>query len=307
MRTERVHNEAPGHDTAPVSARIQPFYSSIMKFLLCLACAALGVCLSAPLHAAKEYPLWEAGIGVGALTLPDYRGSDERTNYVFPLPYFIYRGDFLRVDREGAQTYVYKGRRAELDFSLSAANPAKSDENDAREGMSDLNPTFEIGPRFTYRLAGSPDAKYELKFELPVRTVTEVDWPHLRHVGWLTNPLLNLDIRNVAGSAWNMGVQGGPVFADASYHEYYYGVDPQFARAGRPAYDADGGYSGSQVSIGGSRRYNKWWLGAFIRYYDLHGSAMEDSPLVKRKNALFAGLGFAYVFAESDRKMLADK
>ena len=47
-------------------------------------------------------------------------------------------------------------------------------------------------------------------------------------------------------------------------------------------------------------------MGAFVRYYDLHGSAMEDSPLVKRKSALFAGFGFAYVFAESSRKVLAE-
>jgi len=275
--------------------------------LLRLLCAASGLLLSAPVLALDEYPLWEAGVGIGALSLPDYRGADERTHYVFPLPYFIYRGEFLRVDREGAQTLLYRGPRAKFDLSLSAANPAKSDENRAREGMRDLNPTFEVGPRFTYRLAGAPHADYELTFQLPVRTVAEVDWPHVRHVGWLTNPLLNLDIRNVAGTAWNMGIQTGPVFATRSYHEYYYGVDPQYARAGRPAYEADGGYSGTQVSVGGSRRYKKWWMGAFVRYYDLHGSAMADSPLVKRKNSLFAGLGFAYIFAESSRKVLADR
>src|SRR5690606_16187709 len=115
-------------------------------------CVALGLLLSTSAFALDEYPLWEAGLGVGALTLPDYRGADARANYVFRLPYFIYRGALFRVDREGAQTLLYKGRRAKFDLSLSAANPAKSDENEARDGMPDLNPTFEVGPRFTYRL-----------------------------------------------------------------------------------------------------------------------------------------------------------
>src|SRR5690606_40394337 len=77
----------------------------------CALPISFGVLLSAPAFALDEYPLWEAGLGVGALTLPDYRGSDERTNYVFPLPYFIYRGDFLRVDREGAQTLLRSEER----------------------------------------------------------------------------------------------------------------------------------------------------------------------------------------------------
>ena len=278
-----------------------------MKFISRATGALLGVCLSFSVQAEQEYPLWEAGLGIGALTLPDYRGSDERTNYVFPLPYFIYRGDLFRVDREGAQTLLYRGNRSKFDISLNAANPAKSDENDARRDMPDLNPTFEVGPRFTYRLLGAPTARYELNFEVPVRTVTEIDGSRLHHVGWVTNPLLNLDIRNVAGSGWDIGVQGGPVYANDSYHAYYYGVDPEFATADRPAYEADGGYSGTQLSVGSSRRFGKWWVGAFVRYYDLHGTAMEDSPLVKRKNALLAGLGFAYVFAESSTKVVAER
>ena len=140
-----------------------------------------------------------------------------------------------------------------------------------------------------------------------MHAVTEVDDFRLRHVGWLSNPILNLDIRNVAGSGWNMGVQAGPVFADGSYHEYYYGVDRRFARSGRPEYEADGGYGGFQFTLGGSRRIGKWWMGAFLRYYDLHGAAFADSPLVRRKNALMAGMGFAYVFAQSKTMVEADE
>ena len=33
-----------------------------------------------------EFPLWEAGAGVAGLTIPDYRGSDQRHIYTFPIP-----------------------------------------------------------------------------------------------------------------------------------------------------------------------------------------------------------------------------
>jgi hypothetical protein len=41
---------------------------------------------------AELLPLWEVGAGVGVLNLPDYRGAESRSNYVLPVPYFIYRG-----------------------------------------------------------------------------------------------------------------------------------------------------------------------------------------------------------------------
>ena len=54
------------------------------------------------LHArADEKPLWEAGLGIGALSFPDYRGSDQTRLYPVPVPYFVYRGDFLKADRNG--------------------------------------------------------------------------------------------------------------------------------------------------------------------------------------------------------------
>ena len=255
---------------------------------------------------AQQQPLWEFGLGVGGLTLPDYRGSDERTNYVFPLPYFIYRGERLRVDREGAQGFLYKSPRVEFDVSLSAGNPADSDDNEAREGMDDLHPTVEAGPRLTINLFGNAKSKYRLQFQLPVRAVTEIDGSNLNHIGWTTNPLLNLDIRDVAGG-WDMGMQVGPVYGSSEYHEYYYSVAPRQARAGRPAYDAGGGYSGTQFSVGASRRMGQWWMGTFVRYYDLHGASFDDSPLVKQKDAFMAGFGFAYVFARSSTMVDAER
>ena len=46
---------------------------------------------------AGDVPLWEAGAGVAVIDFSDYRGSDERNTYVLPVPYFVYRGKFLKI------------------------------------------------------------------------------------------------------------------------------------------------------------------------------------------------------------------
>src|SRR5215510_8004444 len=57
-------------------------------------------------QARADQPLWEAGLGVGVLRLPDYRGSDQSRTWVLPVPYIAYRGDILKADREGARVVV---------------------------------------------------------------------------------------------------------------------------------------------------------------------------------------------------------
>ena len=56
---------------------------------------------------AREAPLWEAGAGMAVIDFPDYRGSDERHTYVLPVPYVVYRGEFLKVDRENIRGNYY--------------------------------------------------------------------------------------------------------------------------------------------------------------------------------------------------------
>ena len=60
---------------------------------------ALACLLGAVSVHADQKPLWEAGLGIGALSFPDYRGSDQSHLYPTPVPYFVYRGDILKSDR----------------------------------------------------------------------------------------------------------------------------------------------------------------------------------------------------------------
>lgn len=254
---------------------------------------------------AELYPLWELGAGIGGLTLPDYRGSDEQRNLLFPIPYFIYRGEILKVDRERIRGLLFKTERVELNFSLNGSPPVKSKNNKAREGMPNLDPTLEFGPQLNI-LLWEYEQRYKLTLQLPLRKVIATDLSSAHNAGLISNPILNLDIKNIGQHGWNLGLSGGPVFANQTYHHYFYGVDPDYATAGRPAYDASGGYSGAQITLALSKRFSDFWTGAFIRVYDLHGAVFDDSPLLQQRLSFMAGIGFAWIFSRSDTKVMAD-
>src|SRR5690606_32420918 len=127
--------------------------------------------------------------------------------------------------------------------------PVKSSDILARRGMSDLDPTVEIGPTVNLTLWRSSAHDMKLDFRVPLRAAITVD-SSPRHVGWLLAPNLNLNIRNPGGYAgWNLGMTAGPIFSNRQYNAYFYTVRPQEALPGRPAYAAPSGYSGSQVTL----------------------------------------------------------
>lgn len=270
-----------------------------------LAGLALFACALAA-HAELK-PEWELGAGVSALTLPDYRGSDESRGYVLPFPYVIYRGEKLRLDRQGLRGVFFESERFELDASLNATPPVDSDRNRAREGMPHLDPTLEIGPRLNVTLARDRVEEWALTLRLPVRAVIATDLSHWKAAGYTAYPHLSLDFRPAfPGGKWNVGLQAGPLFGTGRYHEYFYQVDPEHAAPGRPAYEARGGYSGALALAAITRRFRRSWIGAFVRYDSLRGAAFESSPLVRRDYSVMAGIALAWVFAQSDKRVEVD-
>jgi outer membrane scaffolding protein for murein synthesis (MipA/OmpV family) len=135
-----------------------------------------------------------------------------------------------------------------------------------------------------------------------VRAVFSTDFGSIESHGGSAHPNLNFDMKNIGpGGGWNFGVAAGPLFATERYHDYYYEVAPLYATGSRPAYDARGGYSGSRVTLALSKRFQRFWVGAFARYDTLAGATFEDSPLVRSEHAFMAGLSVAWIFAESER------
>ena len=248
---------------------------------------------------AQEMPLWEIGMGVFPSTYPAYRGSNDQQYYLLPFPYLVYRGEYLKIDRDGMRARLLDTDRLELNISVNGATPVNSDESGARSGMPDLDPTFEIGPSLNMVLA-RPSPKHTLKLKLPVRSVIATDLSSTEQAGWIFNPHLNLDSKDVFGG-WNVGLSLGPLFGNRKYHAYYYEVPAKYATGSRPAYSASGGYSGTLAIASLSRRFNRIWMGGFIRYDNLSGAAFNDSPLVETDHSVMAGVAVAWIFKKSSK------
>ena len=253
------------------------------------------------LGAGVQRPLWELGLGVAGLSLPDYRGSDQRHAYLLPLPYIVYRGTWLKADRDGARALLFDSDKVKVDVSAAASTPTRSTDNDARQGMPDLHGTIELGPNLNVTLARSRAARWKLDLRLPLRAGFSIERSP-RFVGTTFEPNLNLDLGGVGGG-WNVGLLTGPVFADRKQHSYFYGVDPAYATASRPAYQAHGGYGGWRALAAGSRRFGDMWVGGFLRYDNLRGASFDDSPLVRRRSALTFGFGVSWILATSSERV----
>jgi MipA family protein len=254
-----------------------------------------------------QYPLWEAAVGLVGFSFPDYRGSDQSRLYLLPFPYFIYRGEVLRVDRERVRGLFFQRSWVELDFSLGGSVPVDSSRNNARKGMPDLSPALELGPSLELIL-GEKKGDYRTTVTLPFRFAAAIDFPQIYGIGWVFTPRLNIDKYNIGGwPGLNLGMSLGPVFGSDAYHDYYYSVRPGYATPFRPAYSAQGGYGGTQLSVGLSKYYKKFWVSLFARWDQLDGAAFADSPLYKKNSSLIAGLVFTWIFAESGTMVEADK
>ena len=262
---------------------------------LVLAAAAA----AAPARA--DQPLWELGLGAGVLSLPHYRGSDQDHRWLLPVPYAVYRGRIFRATREGARAVLLESDRFDFDLSVAASPPVRSNDNRARSGMPDLDPTLEFGPNLNFTLARGSNWKLDLR--LPVRAVFTFG-SGVHSIGTTVSPVLNLDLQR---QGWNVGVQAGPLFASRAYHGYFYGVDAAYAAPGRPAYRAPGGAAGWRFTTGVSRRFDSVWVGAYVRADTVAGAAFEASPLVRRKENLSFGLALSWVFATADERVPDDR
>jgi outer membrane protein len=269
------------------------------------AAAALGLAgaLAGSVCAAQTEPLWELGAGVAGLKVPHYRGSDQSSNYLLPVPYLIYRGEVFKADRSGLSTALFDSKRTHLSLSVNGTLPVNSTDNTARRGMADLKPAIEVGPTLDFDLWQSDDRKVALDFRAPLRAAFSVQ-SSPSHIGWLFYPNLHVRVRDPAGlPGWRLAMTAGPQFTDRKYNSYFYSVSPADATAARPAYSAAGGYGGTQVGMTLSKRFSRYWVGSFVRYDGLDGAVYESSPLVKRRDGLSAGVAISWIFGQSAQRV----
>ncbi len=250
---------------------------------------------------AEEKPLWELGAGLASLYNPHYLGANQEKAYLFPVPYFVYRGDVIRADRDGIRGSIYDSDKLDLRLSVGASLPVNSKDNDARKGMDDLDLMLEVGPTLQYQLFLND--KHLLRADWPLRAAFTVGDEFFRHQGWVTNPRLH---HEMAVNQWTITTTLGPMFSDRRYHGYIYDVNQQDVTADRLFYQSRSGYTATRFSTGVKRRFGDYFVSANMSYYTLEGAKNEDSPLVKRDEYFAVSIVFAWILGESKRHVTID-
>ena len=84
-------------------------------------------------------------------------------------------------------------------------------------------------------MAHADDERLRVDLRTPLRNAITLASPP-RSIGWVFAPNFSVDYRPSGRAAgWNLGVLGGPLYAQRRYHEYFYSVAPQYALPARPA------------------------------------------------------------------------
>lgn len=269
--------------------------------------AALGLLLAAFLAggaAAQEVrrPLLELGVFGGAALLPDYPGAGQSHVRGLALPWVIYRGELLRSDDRGVRGRVYRAGDLELTLNFNGALGADSKDNRARRGMPDLDYLGEIGPSLRWVAWRDPAERTRITLEAPVRAVFSTDFSSIRYRGFVLAPEAAVERTGLGRPGARLRAGIGPVFASGGLMDYWYRVEQRYARPGRPAYDAAGGYLGLRFQF--SYRVpvtERLSLTAGGRLENFSGATNADSPLLKSdlNASVVGGLSFTLYRTEA--------
>jgi hypothetical protein len=249
-------------------------------------------------------PLWEFGVGAFAGWLPDYPAAGQNTVRTIAVPVPIYRGEIWRVGGEENRGAVsgrfFKNDQFEFDVSLSAAFPVDSGSNKARRGMPDLDFLFGVGPQLRFKLINEPGHR-KLNLNLQARAVYSTDFSSVDSRGYVFNPKLNYTREHVSDLDLKVFTSVGPIFATEKLMDYFYQVDPQFVTPTRPAYDADAGYLGSNITLGVSKRFNSRFRLLLGTRLGIHtGATNDDSPLFRDELNLSVFTAFMWSIFQSE-------
>ena len=274
--------------------------NSINNRCLSLLLAVLFILSSVTAFAGDEkaLPLWEVGLGIGALNQSYYTGTKQRRTFAFPVIIPTYRGKVFKSDDKGVRAQLFKSDRIKLDLSADFNLAIDSDEIELRKGMDDIENVLQVGPSFEVLIKNNQKDRWFLNF--PVRGVFEVGGEGVDYSGFNFSPNLfyQRDF-NLLKNKWRFGATVGPQFGNADYHDVFYGVDNKHATADRNAFETSSGYSGSRLQLTMNTKNQKRFILWFLRYENIAGASFDDSPLVETNDNLTVGFLYTHIFFQS--------
>ncbi len=249
-------------------------------------------------QAPSAAPLWELGAAAIGVSQQAYPGSDQQVNTGLLLPFFIYRGEVLRADRDAAGIRALKTETFEIDIGVAGSFGAGSGSIDTRKGMSELGTLIELGPRLKWNLGAAPGGG-RWRAEIPLRAVFDLS-DRGEHKGLSFEPKLIYERQSSNGWRYNASV--GAIVADNKLARTFYEVNSSEATALRPAYAASSGLVGWRLGTTFSRSLNRdWRMFGFARVDTVAGAANKSSPLVRQTTGATVGVGITYTWLRSEQ------
>lgn len=230
--------------------------------------------------------------------LPEYSGSPDDFQFIFPFPYLYYRDESLTIDRRAISDKLYTQGDFSLSLSATGSIPVDSNDDSLRAGMPDLGWVGELGPSLEYKLSD------ELAIAWQIRKATGIHNGSLENVGWRSSAVLTWQrvlFPNFKYGEINFSSQLAIDYGDKRYHQYYYGVDSEYQTASRARYNSRSGLANAGLSAGITWRYQQLWLGMYIKHINLSLAANKKSPLLVEHNQTSFGLAFAWILWTNQR------
>jgi outer membrane scaffolding protein for murein synthesis (MipA/OmpV family) len=231
------------------------------------------------------------GLGTSFISAPLYIGSKKTNSYILPFPYIEFKSKYFNVDRNKIYNNLYNSEKVKVEISLRGVLPVESKDS-AREGMPNLDPILEFGPKYSYSLYKNNDSRVSL--ELPLRATFTVGDELFEYKGYTSN--INIKYKNKVFNNYKISYTFGLSYNSEKINNYYYEVKPQYTNKNRIEYKTSSGYGGFHNSFAFTKKTKSLWYGAFIKHYYLDGVVFEKSPLYEKNNALFYGFAISYLF-----------
>lgn len=246
-------------------------------------------------------PLWEVGAVAFGLSQQAWPGASEEVRRAIALPYVLYRGPLLRIDRGALGLRAVKRPDFELDIGFSGALGSGAKDSVARQGMPELGTLVEFGPRGRWNLGSAPGGG-QWRLSLPLRGVFDVN-DGFASRGLALEPQIQWNHPGLAG--WRVSASAGALVGDRRLAGTFYDVAPVHATVLRPAYEAKAGLIAWRLGLTTSHSLTRdWRIFGFGRLDSVSGAANADSPLVSRTLGLSAGVGLQWTWMRSERSAL---
>ncbi len=230
---------------------------------------------------------WRYMVGLGAVAIPDYEGSEDYE--AAPLPVArVQKGHrygqlfglkltsnlIPHPNFRAGPVVNYRGERDDVD-------------NSKVDALSDVDAALELGAQ----------VGYDHDLEVGVIGV-EVEWVHDvadGHEGWLLTPAIHY--RRPLGDRWGFSLGVSTTYASDDYMDAYFSISPgDSAASGLPVSSADSGFRDVDVKLAFTYDITESWdLGIIGSWTRLLNDA-EDSPVteVGDENQFTAGLYVSY-------------